>query len=315
MIIPKAVRRPRRSPRYRAPPRADRSWPRRVGHAAAPPSAVPNSLGPAELLLHYGTEEQKNHYLPRLARGEEIPCFAPDRPRRPAPTPPRSRTTASCARATARARDVLGVRLNFDKRYITLAPVATVIGLAFRLYDPDRLLGDAVRTAASPWRWCRATRPGCEIGRRHLPLNMPFQNGPLRGKDVFVPLTPPHRRRDVHRPRLAHAGRVPVGRPRDLAALRRHRRRQDGGRRHRRLCPHPQAVRACRSAASRASRKRWRASAATPTPSSALSRHDRGTPSTRARSRRCPRRSPSTTPPNWAARSSRTRWTSTAARA
>ncbi len=148
--------------------------------------AVPNSLGPAELLLHYGTEEQKNHYLPRLARGEEIPCFALT-----GPTAGSDATSIPdhgiVCEGEYDGRRVTGIRLNFDKRYITLAPVATVIGLAFRLYDPDHLLGDVEDIGISLALLPRDIE-GMEIGRRHMPLNVPFQNGPIRGKDVFVPL-------------------------------------------------------------------------------------------------------------------------------
>jgi acyl-CoA dehydrogenase len=149
--------------------------------------AVPNSLGPAELLLHYGTEEQKNHYLPRLARGEDVPCFALTAPRAGSDAASIPDTGVVC-RGVYEGREVVGIRLNFSKRYITLAPVATVVGLAFRLYDPDRLLGGektdyGITCALIP----RAT-PGVTIGRRHFPLNVPFQNGPVSGKDVFVPL-------------------------------------------------------------------------------------------------------------------------------
>jgi acyl-CoA dehydrogenase len=149
--------------------------------------AVPNSLGPAELLLHYGTEEQKNHYLPRLARGEEVPCFALTAPRAGSDAASIPDTGVVC-RGVYEGREVLGLRLNFSKRYITLAPIATVIGLAFRLYDPDRLLGgDRVDYGITCALIPRNT-PGLTIGRRHFPLNIPFQNGPLSGKDVFVPL-------------------------------------------------------------------------------------------------------------------------------
>jgi acyl-CoA dehydrogenase len=147
---------------------------------------VPNSLGPGELLLHYGTEEQKRHWLPRLARGEEIPCFA------------LTETSAGSDAASAQSEgvicrsrfggaDVLGIRLNWRKRYITLGPVATVIGLAFRLRDPDHLLGDredlGITCALVP-----ADLPGIDIGQRHDPLGVPFQNGPNAGRDVFVPV-------------------------------------------------------------------------------------------------------------------------------
>jgi acyl-CoA dehydrogenase len=149
--------------------------------------AVPNSLGPAELLLHYGTDEQKQYYLPRLARGEEIPCFALTSPWAGSDATSIPDYGIVC-RGQHEGREVLGVRLTFDKRYITLAPVATVVGLAFRLLDPDRLLSDTVDRGITLALVPRGT-PGLEIGRRHLPLNTPFQNGPVRGKDVFVPLS------------------------------------------------------------------------------------------------------------------------------
>jgi acyl-CoA dehydrogenase len=148
--------------------------------------AVPNSLGPAELLNHYGTEEQKNHYLPRLARGDDIPCFALTGPRAGSDAAAIPDTGVVC-RGQWQGREVLGLRLNFSKRYITLAPVATVIGLAFRMFDPDRLLGGATDLGITCALIARDT-PGVEIGRRHLPLNIPFQNGPIIGRDVFVPL-------------------------------------------------------------------------------------------------------------------------------
>jgi acyl-CoA dehydrogenase len=147
---------------------------------------VPNSLGPAELLLHYGTDAQKDHYLPRLARGEEIPCFALTSPWAGSDAAAIPDLGVVC-RGEWQGREVLGMRVSWDKRYITLAPVATVLGLAFRLHDPDRLLGgeaDVGITCALIPR----THPGVEIGRRHLPLNAMFMNGPTRGKDVFMPL-------------------------------------------------------------------------------------------------------------------------------
>jgi acyl-CoA dehydrogenase len=148
--------------------------------------AVPNSLGPAELLLHYGTEEQKDHYLPRLARGEEVPCFALTGPRAGSDAASIPDTGIIC-RGSWQGQDVIGLRLNFSKRYITLAPVATVIGLAFRLFDPDKLMGGAVDLGITCALLPRST-PGITIGRRHLPLDIPFQNGPIQGVDVFVPL-------------------------------------------------------------------------------------------------------------------------------
>jgi len=148
---------------------------------------VPNSLGPAELLLHYGSEEQKNHYLPRLARGEDIPCFGLTGPRVGSDAGSMPDTGVVC-RGIYQGREVTGIRLNFSKRYITLAPIATLIGLAFRLFDPERLLrGDTTDYGITVALVPRGT-PGVTIGRRHFPLNNPFQNGPILGKDVFVPL-------------------------------------------------------------------------------------------------------------------------------
>jgi acyl-CoA dehydrogenase len=148
--------------------------------------AVPNSLGPAELLLHYGTEEQKNHYLPRLARGDDVPCFALTGPRAGSDAASIPDTGIICKGQWA-GRETLGIRLNFSKRYITLAPIATVIGLAFRLYDPEQLMGEKADLGITCALIPRDT-PGVTIGRRHFPLNIPFQNGPIQGHDVFVPL-------------------------------------------------------------------------------------------------------------------------------
>jgi acyl-CoA dehydrogenase len=148
--------------------------------------AVPNSLGPAELLNHYGTEEQKNHYLPRLARGEEVPCFALTGPRAGSDAASIPDTGIVC-RGQWQGREIVGLRLNFSKRYITLAPIATVVGLAFRMFDPDKLLGDKADLGITCALIPRGTA-GITIGRRHFPLNVPFQNGPVQGKDVFVPL-------------------------------------------------------------------------------------------------------------------------------
>jgi acyl-CoA dehydrogenase len=148
--------------------------------------AVPNSLGPAELLLHYGTEEQKNHYLPRLARGDDVPCFALTGPRAGSDAASIPDTGIICKGQWA-GTETLGIRLNFSKRYITLAPIATVIGLAFRLYDPEHLMGEKADLGITCALIPRDT-PGVTIGRRHFPLNIPFQNGPIQGQDVFVPL-------------------------------------------------------------------------------------------------------------------------------
>lgn len=148
--------------------------------------AVPNSLGPAELLLEYGTEDQKNYYLPRLARGEEVPCFALTSPTAGSDAGAMSDHGIVCW-GEHEGKKTLGMRLNFDKRYITLAPVATVVGLAFKLYDPDHLLGNKEDIGITCALIPRNT-PGISIGRRHFPMNTPFQNGPIHGKDVFIPL-------------------------------------------------------------------------------------------------------------------------------
>jgi acyl-CoA dehydrogenase len=148
--------------------------------------AVPNSLGPGELLLVYGTEEQKNRWLPGLADGTEIPCFGLTSPRAGSDAASIPDDGVVCKQVVD-GEEVLGVRLNFEKRYITLAPVATVVGVAFRLFDPDGLLGKekdvGITLALVP-----ADTPGIEIGRRHIPLSVPFMNGPIEGKDVFLPL-------------------------------------------------------------------------------------------------------------------------------
>ncbi|ABO23974.1 acyl-CoA dehydrogenase FadE [Shewanella loihica] len=147
---------------------------------------VPNSLGPGELLQHYGTPAQQDHYLPRLAKGLEVPCFAL--------TSPEAGSDAGAipdfgivCKGQWQGEEVLGMKLTWNKRYITLAPVATVLGLAFKLQDPDKLLGDkeelGITCALIP-----TDVPGVETGRRHFPLNCMFQNGPTRGNEVFVPL-------------------------------------------------------------------------------------------------------------------------------
>lgn len=147
---------------------------------------VPNSLGPAELLLHYGTTEQKSHYLPRLAKGLEIPAFALTSPWAGSDAAAIPDYGVVCE-GEWQGKKVLGMRVTWDKRYITLAPVCTILGLAFRLYDPDGLLGDkkdlGITCALVP-----REHPGVEAGRRHIPLNTFFMNGPTRGKDVFMPL-------------------------------------------------------------------------------------------------------------------------------
>ncbi|MGZ5163431.1 MAG: acyl-CoA dehydrogenase [Burkholderiales bacterium] len=148
---------------------------------------VPNSLGPAELLLHYGTQEQKDYYLPRLAKGLEMPCFALTSPEAGSDAGNIPDFGVVCRGEWQGRAGVLGMRLTWEKRYITLGPIATLLGLAFRLYDPDHLMGPAdyrgITLALIPTK-----TPGVQIGRRHLPLNAVFMNGPNWGRDVFVPM-------------------------------------------------------------------------------------------------------------------------------
>lgn len=148
---------------------------------------VPNSLGPGELLQHYGTEEQKNYYLPRLARGEEIPCFALTGPRAGSDAASIPDIGVVC-KGLFNGQEIVGIKLNFNKRYITLAPVATIVGLAFQLRDPEKLLGGEQTDYGITCALIPRNTPGIRIGRRHFPLNTPFQNGPVFGTDVFVPL-------------------------------------------------------------------------------------------------------------------------------
>ena len=201
---------------------------------------VPNSLGPGELLLHYGTEAQKRYYLPRLAKGLEIPCFAL--------TNPNAGSDAAAIPDYAfvcwgehEGKRVLGLSVTWDKRYITLGPVATLLGLAFRVYDPDKLLGDkedlGITCALIP-----TAHPGVEIGRRHMPLNAVFQNGPNSGKDVFIPMDWVIGGAADDRPGLADADGMPRGRPRHLAAVVEHRHGAARGAHRRRLCPRAHAV-------------------------------------------------------------------------
>ncbi len=147
---------------------------------------VPNSLGPAELLLHYGTEEQKNYYLPRLAKGEEVPCFALTGPEAGSDAGAIPDSGVVC-KGMHEGKEVLGIRLSWNKRYITLAPVSTVLGLAFKLYDPDNLIGDqediGITCALIP-----TSHPGVEVGNRHYAMGQAFMNGPTHGKNVFIPI-------------------------------------------------------------------------------------------------------------------------------
>lgn len=154
--------------------------------SAAVTTMVPNSLGPGELLLEYGTKAQKDYYLPRLANGEEIPCFALTGPEvgSDATSLP---DTAIVSRGVFEGKEMIGLRLTWDKRYITLAPVATLLGLAVKMVDPDGLLGNK-KNIGITLCLLPTNLPGIEIGTRHFPLNQGFLNGPTRGKDIFVPL-------------------------------------------------------------------------------------------------------------------------------
>jgi acyl-CoA dehydrogenase len=147
---------------------------------------VPNSLGPGELLLHYGTDEQKKHFLPRLAKGFEVPCFALTNPNAGSDAAAIPDFGIVC-KGEYQGKPTLGLKLTWEKRYITLGPVATILGLAFRAYDPDHLLGDkedlGITCALIPTH-----HPGVNIGQRHMPLSAVFQNGPNWGKDVFIPI-------------------------------------------------------------------------------------------------------------------------------
>jgi acyl-CoA dehydrogenase len=147
---------------------------------------VPNSLGPGELLQLYGTKEQQDHYLPRLAVGDEIPCFALTSPEAGSDAGAIPDEGIIC-HGEFEGKEVLGMRLTWDKRYITLAPIATVLGLAFKLKDPDHLLGETVDLGIT-CALIPTDLEGVITGRRHFPLNVPFQNGPTQGNGVFVPL-------------------------------------------------------------------------------------------------------------------------------
>ncbi|PTR14429.1 acyl-CoA dehydrogenase [Nitrosospira sp. Nsp2] len=148
---------------------------------------VPNSLGPSELLLQYGTDEQKDHYLPRLAQGLEVPCFALTGPEAGSDAGAIPDTGIVCYGQFNGDEHVLGIRVTWEKRYITLGPVATLLGLAFKLRDPEGLL-DGPEDLGITLALIPTDTPGIKIGRRHFPLDAAFQNGPNSGKDVFIPL-------------------------------------------------------------------------------------------------------------------------------
>ncbi|NQV55903.1 MAG: acyl-CoA dehydrogenase, partial [Rhodospirillales bacterium] len=147
---------------------------------------VPNSLGPGELLLHYGTDEQKDYYLPRLASGTDIPCFALTEPGAGSDAA-NGQSRGIVCKGMWDGAEITGIRLTFNKRYITLAPVAGLVGLSFRLEDPDHMLGEVEDIGITCALLPRAT-PGMILGNHHDPMGVPFQNGPVSGNDVFVPL-------------------------------------------------------------------------------------------------------------------------------
>lgn len=160
-----------------------------IGSKSAPLGVtvmVPNSLGPGELLMHFGTAAQQDYWLPRLADGRDLPCFALTSPEAGSDAGAIPDYGVVC-KEMYNGEETLGFRLNWDKRYITLAPIATVLGLAFKAYDPDGLLGGdnelGITCALLP-----KSHPGVEIGNRHDPMGITFYNGTTRGKDVFIPM-------------------------------------------------------------------------------------------------------------------------------
>jgi len=152
--------------------------------AAAVTVMVPNSLGPAELIHAYGTKEQQEYYLPRLADGREVPCFALTEPDAGSDAGSMTARGVVCKNE----KGELGIKLNWEKRYITLGPVSTLLGLAFKLEDPDNLLGKDKKDIGITCALIPSNTPGVEIGDRHRPMDLPFHNGPNKGKDVFIPL-------------------------------------------------------------------------------------------------------------------------------
>ena len=154
--------------------------------SAAVTVMVPNSLGPGELLMHYGTDDQKQHYLPRLAGGEEIPCFALTSPVAGSDAGAIPDKGIVC-KGQWNGQEVLGLKVTWNKRYITLAPVATLIGLAIKVYDPEHMLGDRDEIGVTCVLVPRDT-DGVHAGARHLPMNTVFMNGPTWGEEVFIPM-------------------------------------------------------------------------------------------------------------------------------
>ena len=218
----------------------------RAGSAAVT-VMVPNSLGPGELLQHYGTEAQKNYYLPRLAKGLEIPCFALTSPHAGSDAGSIPDFGVVCKGSYTdpttgeQHNDVLGIRISWEKRWITLAPVATVLGMAFKMYDPDGLLGDkkdiGITCALIPTNHEGVERPSPFPGRQRV------YERPDLGQRCVYPARLDYRRRGLCRQRLADAGGMPLSGPLYFPA------RQLGGRRqnvelhHRALCPHPRPIR------------------------------------------------------------------------
>ena len=201
---------------------------------------VPNSLGPGELLMRFGTKEQQQQWLPRLADGRDIPCFGLTSPEAGSDAASMIDTGIIC-KGNFEGREVLGLRLNWHKRYITLGPVATLLGLAFKAYDPDHLVGTreelGITVALIPTHL-----PGVEIGHRHLPSMQVFQNGPNWGRDVFIPMDYIIGGQAAPRPGLEDADDGARRRPRHLAAV-----AVGGGcglcrAHHRRLCADSRAV-------------------------------------------------------------------------
>ena len=208
--------------------------------AAAVTVMVPNSLGPGELLMKFGTREQQEYWLPRLANGREIPCFGLTSPEAGSDAAAMTDTGVIC-RGQYQGRETLGIRLNWHKRYITLGPVATVLGLAFKARDPERLLGDeedlGITVALVP-----TNTPGVEIGRRHLPSFQVFQNGPNSGHDVFLPLDHIIGGPRAHRAGLENADGGAGRRSRHFAAIAVGGGRSIRGAHHRRLCARARTV-------------------------------------------------------------------------
>ena len=145
---------------------------------------VPNSLGPAKLIEKYGTQEQKDHYLPRLAKGQEVPCFALTEPNAGSDAGAMQSKGIVCKGENGE----IGISLTFDKRYITLAPIATLAGLAFNLFDPEGLLGDEKELGITLALLPRDTK-GLKLGDRHKPMDIPFMNGTVKGENVFIPMS------------------------------------------------------------------------------------------------------------------------------